>query len=330
VVSLLRRRELILCIAGVIAADAARAQQKAMPVIGFLHGAKAGQIADQLAAFHAGLRESGGFVEGQNVAIEYRWADNRNERQPALAADLVGREIEVIATAGGDRSAIAAKHATSTIPIVSVIGGDPVAEGLVASLAHPGANLTGVAFLTASLTTKRLELLLDLVPRTKIVALLVNPSNPQTRSVVDEVRRAALAKGVELQSLEAGNEGEIDEAFLAMDRIRAGALVIEADAFFNAVRGRFVALAAQHGIAAIHENRAYVAEGGLISYGTSLTDVYRQVGVTVGKVMKGAKPAELPVEQPTTFDLAINLKTAKALGLTVPPLLLARADEVIE
>jgi putative ABC transport system substrate-binding protein len=177
---------------------------------------------------------------------------------------------------------------------------------------------------------KRLELLLELAPRAKIVALLVNPSNPQTRSVIEEVRRAALAKGVELHSLEAASEGEIDQAFTAMDRTHAGALVIQADPFFNAVRGRFVALAAQHSIAAIHENRAYVAEGGLISYGTSLTDVYRQVGVIVGKVLKGAKPAGLPVEQPVTFDLAINLKTAKALGLTVPALLLARADEVIE
>lgn len=303
--------------------------QKAMPVVGFLHSAAPGQISDLIEAFRAGLKESG-FTEGQNVAIEYRLAENAVERLPALAADLVSHKVDVIAAAGGDGSAIAAKQATSTIPIVSVIGGDPVAEGLVESLAHPGGNLTGVSFLTRSLTAKRLELLLEMTPQAKTVALLVNMKNPQSQSVIDDVQKAALAKGLQLHSLEANSEVEIAKAFATMDQLHADALVIQADPYFNNVRAMLVALSARHAIPAIHERGAFVTEGGLISYGSSLPDVYRQVGMYAGKVLKGAKPADSPVIQPTKFELMINLKTAKALGLTVPQLLLAQADEVIE
>jgi putative ABC transport system substrate-binding protein len=326
----IRRRDLIVTAAGAaIWPLAVHAQQKAMPVVGFLHSAAPGQISDLLDAFRLGLRESG-FTEGETVSIEYRWAENDVERLPALAADLVSRKVDVIAAAGGDRSAIAAKQATATIPIVSVIGGDPVAEGLVDSLAHPGGNLTGVSFLTRSLTAKRLELLLEMTPQTRTVALMVNMKNPQSPSVIDDVQKAALAKGLQFHSLEASNETEIAQAFATMDRLKAGALVIQADPYFNNVRALLIALAARHAIPAIHERAAFVAEGGLISYGTSLPDVYRQVGGYAGRILRGAKPADSPVMQPTKFELVINLKTAKALGLAVPPLLLAQADEVIE
>jgi putative ABC transport system substrate-binding protein len=326
----MKRRDFVVGAAATALPLAAEAQQqRKMPVVGFLHSAAPGQIVDLVSAFHTGLKESG-LTEGDDVALEYRWAENDYERLPGLAADLVTRKVDAIATAGGDRSAIAAKHATSTIPIVSVIGGDPVATGLVASLAHPAGNLTGVSFLTASLTTKRLELLLELAPQAKVVALLVNPKNPQSPSVVNDVNEAAIAKGLEFHSLEAGTEAQIDEAFAMMDRLHAAALVVQADPYFNNVRGQLVSLAIRYSVPAIHERRAFVAEGGLVSYGTSLPDVYRQVGVYVGKILNGAKPADLPVVQPTKFELVINLHTAKALGLTVPPSLLARADEVIE
>jgi putative ABC transport system substrate-binding protein len=300
-----------------------------MPVVGFLHSAAPGQISDLLDAFRAGLKEIG-FTEGETVVIEYRLAENDVERLSALAADLANRKVDVIAAGGGDRSAIAAKQATSTVPIVAVIGGDPVAEGLVESLAHPGGNLTGVSFLTRSLTAKRLELLLEMTPQAKIIALLVNMKNPQSPSVIDDVQKAALAKGLQFNSLEASSETEVAQAFANMDQLHAEALVIQADPYFNNVRAMLIALTARHAIPAIHERGAFVSEGGLMSYGTSLPDVYRQVGVYAGKVLKGAKPADVPVIQPTKFDLAINLKTAKVLGLTVPPILLAQADDVIE
>ena len=307
----------------------AEAQQRVKSVVGFLHSASSEQVGDLVAAFRTGLKESG-FSEGQNVGIEYRWADNDSERLPALAADLVDQKVDIIATAGGDRSAIAAKHATSKIPIVAVIGGDPVAAGLVASLSRPGGNLTGVSFLTASLTAKRLELLLELTPKTKVVALLLNSKNPQSSAVVADLQKASIAKRLELRVVTAGTEAEVDEAFATMDREHVGAVVIQADPYFNNVRRRLISLAARYSLAAIHERRAFAAEGGLISYGTSLPDVYRQVGLYCGKILKGANPSDLPVLQPTTFELAINLKTAKTLGLTVPPSLLLRADEVIE
>jgi putative tryptophan/tyrosine transport system substrate-binding protein len=326
----MNRRELMLLLGGAMTVPRAlRAQQKAMPVIGYLNSTSPGPAAPFTAAFLQGLSETG-YVEGQNVAIEYRWAEGSYDRLPALAADLVGRKVEVIATSGGDSTALMAKTATSTIPIVSVIGGDPVATGLVASLARPGGNLTGVSFLTAELMPKRLELLSDLVPQAKVVALLVNPNNPQTEGRIKGMQQAARTKGVQLDVLKAGTEGEVDAAFAFLPESQAGALVVQADPFFAARREQLVALTARHHIPAIYEWRGFVATGGLISYGASNTDIYRQVGVYVGKILKGAKPADLPVEQPTRFELVVNLKTAKTLGLTVPPGMLDLADEVIE
>jgi putative ABC transport system substrate-binding protein len=324
-----RRHAITLFISVATAPLVARAQPRKMPVVGFLHSAAADQVADLVTAFQAGLKESG-FSEGRDIVMEYRWADNDNAKLPALAADLVKQGVDIIATAGGDRSAIAAKQATSKIPIIAVIGGDPVAEGLVASLSRPGGNLTGVSFLTASLTVKRLELLLELAPQAKSIGFLVNANNPQTTSVVNDMQTVAKTKDVQLAVLSAGTEAEIDQAFVTMDRLHLGVLLVQADPYFNNARRHLISLAARYGLPAIQERRASVTEGGLISYGTSLPDVYRQVGVYCGKILKGASPGDLPVLQPTKFELAINLRTAKALGLTIPPTLLARADEVIE
>jgi putative ABC transport system substrate-binding protein len=307
---------------------AAHAQQKAA-VIGFLHSASEIQVVDLVTSFRSGLKENG-FSEGQNAAIEYRWANNDNSRVPALAAELVGKGVDVIATGGGDHTAIAAKQATSKISIVSVIGGDPVAEGLVVSLPHPGGNLTGISFLTASLTNKRLELLLELAPQAKSVGFLAHPKNPQFATILSDLQMAAAAKGLQLNVLRAETEAEIDQAFATMDRLHVGVLVIQADPYFNNVRGQLITLAARYRLPAVQERRASVAEGGLLSYGTSLPDVYRNVGAYCGKILKGASPSDLPVVQPTKFELAINLTTAKTLGLTIPPSILARADEVIE
>jgi putative tryptophan/tyrosine transport system substrate-binding protein len=326
----MKRREIIVGIGSMAAAPlAARAQQTGLQVVGFLHSAAPGQVPDLLAAFQAGLKEAG-FLQGQKLAIEYRWGNNDETRLPALASELVDQKVDVIATGGGDQSAMAAKKATSKIPIVSVIGGDPVAEGLVESISRPGGNLTGVAFLTASLPVKRLELLLELVPQTKLVAILTNPKNPQSPLVIDDVRKASSARGLQFHVANVGSEAEIDEAFAAMDRQKVEALVIQADPYFNNVRERLISLSSRYSIAAIQERRAFTAEGGLMSYGTSLPDVYRQVGTYCGKILKGAVPGDLPVLQPTKFEFAVNLRTAKALGITVPQVLLARADEVIE
>jgi putative ABC transport system substrate-binding protein len=325
----MRRRELMLLVAGALtAARALRAQQKAMPVIGFLNGTSPGPAAPFVAALRRGLSETG-YVEGQNVAIEYRWAEGRYDRLPALATDLVGRKVDVIVASGGDRSALAAKSATSTIPIVFT-GGDPVDLGLVASLSRPGGNLTGFSIITVELHPKLLELLSELVPQAGVIALLVNPNNPNAERVTRDVQEAAHAKGVQLPVLKAGGESEIDAAFATLVQQQAGALVVGADAFFNSRRDQLVALASRHAIPAIYEWREFPAAGGLISYGTSLTAVYRQVGIYVGKILKGAKPADLPVEQPTKFELVVNFKIANTLGLTVPQSILARADEVIE
>jgi putative ABC transport system substrate-binding protein len=328
----MRRREFVQLLGGVAAAWplAARAQKKAMPVIGFLSTGVLDQAAATTAAFHQGLSDAG-YIEGQNVAIEYRWAEGHYDRLPALAADLVGRKVDVIAvTGGGDVASRAAKNATSTIPIVFMGGGDPVAAGLVASLARPGGNLTGVSFIAVELAPKRLELVSELVSQAKVVALLVNPNGPNAEAIVRDVRDAARSKGLQLHIVRAGAEGEFETVFASLSRLHVGALVVAADPFFGSRREQLTALAARHAIPAIYAFRVYVAVGGLMSYGPSLTGTYRQTGAYVGRVLAGAKPADLPVQQPTRFELVVNLKTAKALGLTVPQSLLMRADEVIE
>ena len=270
-----------------------RAQQRAIPVIGFLGVASPGPYAPFVAAFHEGLSETG-YVEGQNFAIEFLWAEGHYDRLPALAADLVSRGVDVVVTSGGVASALAAKTASSTIPIVSVIGGEPVAAGLIASLARPGGNLTGVSFLTVELMPKRLELLAEMVPQAGAIALLVNPSNPNAERIIPEVQEAARAKGVPLHVLKAGTEGEIDAAFATLVQLHAGALVVAADPYFNSRREQLVTLAARHAVPAIYEWREFATAGGLISYGTSLLAVYRQVGIYTGRVLKGEKPADLP------------------------------------
>jgi putative ABC transport system substrate-binding protein len=323
------RRELLLLLGGaVVPARPVRAQEKPMPVIGYLSLASPGPLATSLAAFRLGLGETG-YVEGQNVAIEYRWAEGRYDRLPALAAELVGRKVDVIVASGGPPT-LAAKGATSTIPIVFLTGADPVATGLIASLARPGANLTGVSVLTVELIPKRLELLSELVPQAKAIAQLVNPDNSNADRIIRDLQEAAHTKGVQLVILEASIESEIDAAFAALAPLHAGALLVGADPFFFSRGEQLIALAARHAVPAIYETREFTAAGGLISYGPSLTAALRQVGIYTGKILKGAKPADLPVEQPTRFELVLNLNTAKALGLTVPPSILARADEVIE
>jgi putative ABC transport system substrate-binding protein len=299
-----------------------------MPVIGFLSGGSSAPYAPLVAAFHQGLSETG-YVEGKNVTIEYRWAEGHYDRLPALAADLVGHKVDVIAALGGTPSALAAKNATSTIPIV-FSSGDPVEQGLVASLARPGGNLTGFSILAAELMPKQLELLSELVPQAGMIALLVNPNNPGTERQIREVQEAARAKGVQLLILKAGTEDEIDTAFVTLVQLRAVAFLVGADPFFYSRREQLVALAARHTLPAIYGWRDWAAAGGLISYGMSFAANYREVAIYVGKILNGAKSADLPVQQPAIFELVVNLNTAKALGLTVPPSILARADEVIE
>ena len=324
----MRRRELMLLLGGAMtAARALCAQQKAMPVIGFLNSATPSSSAQYVAAFHQGLSDAG-YVEAQNVAVEYRWAETY-DRLPALAVDLVDRNVDVIA-AGSFPAARAAKNATSTIPIVFEIGVDPVESGLVASLARPSGNLTGISSMSIELTPKRVELLTELVPRAGVIALLVNPTNPTTERVLPDVVDAATAKGVQLRILKASAESEIEIAFASLAELRAGALILPSDPFFNARPELFATVAARYSVPTIYAWRAFVAAGGLISYGPSLPDAFRQVGNYVGQILKGAKPADLPVHQSAKFELTVNLNTAKALRLTVPQSILARADEVIE
>jgi putative ABC transport system substrate-binding protein len=321
---------MFLLLGGAVAtARTARAQQKAMPVIGFLSARPAGVSAPLVAAFRQGLSEAG-YTEGQNVAIEYRWADGRYDRLPALAADLVGRKVDVIVASGGPPSARAAQIATATIPITFVVGTDPVELGLVASLARPGGNLTGVSMQMTELNAKRLELLSELVPQARVIALLVNPNYPGAEGIMREVQEAARATGVQILILKARTEGEIDAAFTILVQRHVVALVVGNDSFFDSRIEQFVALAGRDAVSAIYDQREFPDSGGLMSYGTSLTSVYRQLGIYAGKILSGAKPADLPVQQPTRFELVLNMKTAKALGLTVPPSILARADEVIE
>jgi putative ABC transport system substrate-binding protein len=326
----MRRRKFVALLGGVVAAwpFAARAQQKAMPVIGVLNTGSPSASSRPMGAFRQGLSEAG-YVEGQNVAIEYRWAEGHYDRLPALAADLVGRKVDLI-MASSPPSALAAKSATSTIPIVFRGGADPVGDGLIVSLAQPGGNLTGVSFVADELTAKRLELLSELVPRAGVIALLVNPNNASAERVIRDVQEAARTKGLQLHVLKAGSESEIDTAFASLVQLHADALVVGADPFLSSRREQLVALASRSAVPSIYAWREFAASGGLISYGASLTAAYRLVGIYAGKILKGAKPADLPVEQPTKFELVINRKAAKALGLEVPPTLVVRADEVIE
>jgi putative tryptophan/tyrosine transport system substrate-binding protein len=325
------RRKLLAILGGVIAGwpVAALAQQAAMPVIGFVSSRSPKESASVLAAFRQGLTEAG-YVEGQNLAIALRWAEGQYDRLPALAADLAGRQVAVIFATGGNPPVFAAKAATATIPIVFLIGSDPVKFGLVASLNRPGSNVTGVTLFTSLLVAKRMELLCELVPTSTTIAFLVNPNNSNAEPDTRVAQTAARSLGQRLVVLSAGSEDDIDAAFATVVQQRANALLVNTDAFFLARRNQFVALAARHAVPTIHDLREFTAAGGLVSYGTNLADAYRRAGTYVGRILKGERPADLPVQQPTKFELAINLKTAKALGLEVPPTLLARADEVIE
>ena len=326
----MRRREFITLIGGAAAAwpFAAHAQQPAMPVIGFLHGGSPEAYAPMMTAFRQGLKEAG-YVEGHNVAIEYRWAEGHYDRLPALAADLVRRQVAEIVTVGTP-AALAAKAASSTIPIVILVGIDPVQIGLVAGLNRPGGNVTGLAVLTVEVVAKRLEVLHELLPTSAAVALLVNPNNPVTEPSTKAVRDAARSLGLQLHVLNASTEGEIDAAFEKLIELRAGGLLVSTDAFLGIQRDQIVALAARHAVPAIYGVREFATAGGLMSYGTDLADAYRQVGIYAGKILKGAKPADLPVQRVVRVEFVINLKTAKTLGLTFPITLLGRADEVIE
>lgn len=307
---------------------AARAQSSALPVIGFLNGASPDGFAPMLASFRQGLKETG-YVEGQNVAIEYRWADGQYDRLPALAADLVRRQVLVIAATSTPANLVA-KTATNTIPIVFTTGSDPVELGLVTSLNRPGGNVTGVTQLTGEVLPKRVELARELIPTATVIALLVNPRNPTAGTLTRVSQAAAAALGVRLEILQASTEAEVDNAFDTLLQKRAGALVIGADAFYNSHAELLAALAIRHLVPAIYEFHQFAAAGGLISYGGSIIESYRLAGVYTGKILKGDKPGDLPVQQSTKVELIINLKTAKALGITVPLSLLGRADEVIE
>ena len=328
----MRRREFITLLGGVAAAWplAASAQQPAMPVIGFLHPASIDVLADRVRAFRQGLKDTG-FIEGENVAIEFRWAEDEVERLPALAAQLVGRQVKVIAAIGGNVPALAAKTATTTIPIVFAVGEDPVGLGLVASIARPGGNLTGINFLAAELHAKRLGLLREMVPGAVRVAVLINPANAvNAENTLRDVQAAAAPVGLQMQIIRASTSGEIDAAFATMARERPDALLVGGDPFFNSRRTQLVLLATRHAISAIYASREYAEVGGLMSYGPNFLDAFRQVGVYVGRILKGARPADLPIVQSTKFELVINLQAAKAISHEVPAGLVLRADSVID
>jgi putative ABC transport system substrate-binding protein len=327
----MRRRVFISLVGGAVAVWplAARAQQPGLPVIGFLNSRSPDDSAHLVAAFRQGLRETGHF-EGANLAIEYRWAEGRYDRLPALAADLVRRQVRVLVASGGDPTALVAKEATATIPIVIDVGADPVALGLVASLNRPGGNITGVSILNAELALKLLELLHDLIPKAARIAYFANPNNPNYPTSSQRLQDVALKMGKEVHILSVQRESDLGPAFAALAHLQADALLVQGDPFINSRAEQLVTAAARLSVPAVYPFREYVVAGGLISYGTSLIDAYRQVGVYTGLIVKGAKPADLPIQQLVKFQMVINLKTAKSLGLDVPPTLLARADEVIE
>lgn len=325
------RRHFVALMGGAIIARplTARTQQPAMPVVGFLSNVSPDTVTHAVAAFRQGLKETG-YIEGQNLAIEYRWAEGHNDRLPELAADLVQHQVAVIVATGGGASALAVKAATTTIPTVFSSATDPVQLGLVASFNRPGGNVTGIYVMTNSLEAKRLGLLHELVQNAATIAVLVNPSTPGAENQLMEAQSAARTVARQIHILNASSERDIETAFATLAQVRAEALLVAADPFFNGQREQLVALAARYAIPAIYEFREFAAAGGLMSYGISLADAYRQIGIYTGRILKGAKPSDLPVMQPTRFELIINLKTAKALGLTVPPTLLTQADEVIE
>ena len=327
----MQRREFITLLGGAAAAwpVTARAQQPAMPAIGFLSSRSANDSARAVDAFRQGLAVKG-YVEGRNAEIEFRWADGQFDRLPALASDLVQRSVAVLVAVGGAQTATIAKATTSTIPIIFGIGEDPVKEGLVPNLNRPGGNMTGATFSTALLGAKRLGILRDLVPSAKVIALLVNQSSSQGQGQKQDIEKAAREVGQGLVILDGSSDQEIDASYTSLAKQNVGALIVGADPFFDPRRDRMIALSARYAVPTIYQFREFVLAGGLVSYGASITDYYRQIGVYVGRVLKGESPADLPVMLPTKFELSINLKTAKALGLAIPSGLLAIVDEVIE
>ena len=326
----MRRRQLITLLGGAAAWPlAARAQQPAMPVIGFLSGRSPSESASVEAAFREGLKEAG-YIEGQNLHVAFRWADGQFARLPSLAEALVDLRVAVIVAVGGVNAAFAAKSATATIPIVFVVGGDPVANGLVTSLNRPGGNITGMTVMSAELVLKRLELLREIAPKLAALAMLANPLSPESTSEIKDVQAAAQTMGLQLKIFNASTLNELSTAFTAIAELRPDALLVASDPFFLLRREELTVLAARIGAPAIYPFREFAPSGGLISYGTNIASTYRQAGIYTGRILRGAKPADLPVEQSTRFEFVINLKTAKTLGLTIPDKLLALADEVIE